>query len=530
MESKLVCKIDVETSDGRKLRGTGYPITPDRMITAAHVVTDAKRAKEGSADGDPRCITLSCGLPAQKLTTPVWLEWSGREQGVDVAVLRCELPPDLLPIHHLATQSLDKLTKWRAQGYTDFGKRRRPDHKDDYYGTLGTLAIESPTVVLNVDNGLTQAQQWRGGSGSVAFEADMPQRALAVITACQDGKKLDQLVAVPLGYLLHADGIRDGFRRAIQCETYAQRQKHYQHVIDAIASQLKTLGKALGEEGVYKIVDHLCADDTLNTQGIDRQVNEAILPGKIATCFVTHSAVIDVVRSLMALGKKLGTPPTEAVSAIIDHLLPLNYAPAIIHDLRERSTGQQLVGLIEDKVATQTLAEVIMAGYDGQPATFVVAGGEHPRLRGERALDYCDGPEEGPGVLDAEIVALRVARNMLFDLVLLKDAMQGRSPQHRGSRGETDAEQAALEGEIKAYASQLQGAVNAARYRDQRTLYCVLTAPEMHERASRRRVLDIIRAHVPCLFFVALIPQAQADNDVEFEIDDYIQGRLRHLS
>jgi len=42
MKPELICEIIVHTQAGKSRRGSGYPITPNRILTAAHVVKDAK--------------------------------------------------------------------------------------------------------------------------------------------------------------------------------------------------------------------------------------------------------------------------------------------------------------------------------------------------------------------------------------------------------------------------------------------------------------------------------------------------------
>src|SRR5262249_61999167 len=101
MKPELVCKIQVQTDEGKTCRGTGYPIARNRIITAAHVVADAK------SEGDARDIKLFFQAREKPINGPVYIEWSGTEKGVDVAVLRCELPSELQPAHKLLTTPPD---------------------------------------------------------------------------------------------------------------------------------------------------------------------------------------------------------------------------------------------------------------------------------------------------------------------------------------------------------------------------------------------------------------------------------------
>jgi hypothetical protein len=343
VEPNLVCKIEVETSGGKRRRGSGYPIGPNRIITAAHVIAEAAPAEDGAAEGDARRITLFFGVLAEKLNSSVFIEWCGKDCGVDVAVLRCRLPPALQPAHRLLTHALKKPSEWFAHGYTDFGKHKHPYGRDGYDGKLNAFSDDQPTVVLNTSNGPIVPQAWKGGSGSVVFDSDTGQVALAVVTEYQDGKKLDQLVAVPICYLLNAPTTKDRFRRAIQFELYEHREEHCKRVITTIAAKLEALGKEL----LHSVAQHICQDENIDTTSINLDANEQSLAKHLAESFVTHSAVIDVVRTLITLEPEIGPQHADKINAIIDHLLPLNYARDIIHRLREQSASSPLVGLIE---------------------------------------------------------------------------------------------------------------------------------------------------------------------------------------
>ncbi len=170
MDPDLVCKIVVRTTSGKRYRGSGYPITPDRIITAAHVVADAAYKGNAALKGAARDITLAFGVEEQPLDTPVYLEWYGADVGVDVAVLRCQFPAALQPAHELLTTPPKTPVTWEAQGYTEFGKAKRQGGQDKYNGTLLTFSAKESTVPLGCDQGLITSAQWEGGSGSVAFD------------------------------------------------------------------------------------------------------------------------------------------------------------------------------------------------------------------------------------------------------------------------------------------------------------------------------------------------------------------------
>lgn len=213
MKPELVCKIEARTEEGEESWGSGYPITPNRIITAAHVVVDAARIEDETLEGDAHDIRLSFGPKGKTVETPVYLAWL--DEGVDVAVLRCELPDEFRPTHRLLTKPRANKTDWEAKGFTVYGSKNRPNGMDDFHGRFASFAEDSQTLALEAANAPLEPEQWKGGSGSVVFE-EKTQTALAVITEYAGGKKLDDLIGVPICYLLNSEATKDDFRQAIR--------------------------------------------------------------------------------------------------------------------------------------------------------------------------------------------------------------------------------------------------------------------------------------------------------------------------
>lgn len=521
MNPDLVCKIVVRTSSGKQFRGSGYPITPNRIITAAHVVADAA-CKEGTI----RDITLTFGAQAKTLDTPVSLEWCGTEAGIDVAVLRCDLPAALQSTHELLTEPPKTPMKWFAQGYTEFGKEKRPGGKDAYDGTLSKFSAGDSTVALGCREGLITSKQWLGGSGSVAFDIKTSRTALAVITEYQSGKKLDQLVAVPICYLLKSEVTRAGFCHAIQFDSYQRREAYRSKVKNIVASKLNAL-HADNTEAFDRVAQEINALMKRGKLRINLELRPGALAEKIATGMISHIAVDDAVSCLVHIMDALRHEEAGKVADIIDHILPLNYAPSVMQRLQDQLASNQF-GLVENEVATRALAEIIMAGYDRHPAKFVLSTDSNSGVRGKTALDYYDGPESGPSVLPAVC-------NFLCDLVALLDTLWD-IPYRPRSRDTASAQsEVELQRMMDHYVVQLRGVLTGASevYRG-RTVYCVLQLPPggTPERdfckqvitEGRRRIIDKAPELERQLIFVEL---SQTPTDIrEFKIEAYVKARV----
>ena len=495
MDPKLVCKIMVDATDGKTYRGSGYPIAANRVITAAHVVADA------------RDITLFFGPQQESVDIEVNVEWSGHDDGIDVAVLRCELPSQYHPYHRLQTTPPNTPMKWFAHGFTKIAQGSRTGDIDDYHGELTKFSDSQPFVALESQDGPVQAEQWKGGSGSVAFDSDTSQIALAVITRYQGGKKLDHLVAVPICYLLNSDLTRDGFRRAIQFSSYEQREDYCKQVTQDIAAKLS----AMGEKSRREIVDAIRE----LTQGDVSGVDVESIAQQTAACMVGHTAVTDVVGCLIRLIHGISQQDSDHVADMIDYLLPLNYAPDVVQRLHQQ-VGDDQLRLVEQEVSTLTLAEIIMAGYDQKLARFVEVPEGIEDVPGLAAIDSVDGPEVGPAEPGSETTALmRATRDLLYDLL----ARLGEKP--LSSSG--DHSDANLNRDIDGNASQLRGVLRAeSNIRHRRTIYCVLKLPEeAPKREFRKEILSEVGKRAPQLVFVELMPVHTDDR--EFEVARYIK-------
>lgn len=519
MKPELVCKIEVRTEEGEENWGSGYPIAPNRIITAAHVVADAARIGDATLEEDARHIRLTFGPTGKIVEQPVYLEWFNED--VDVAVLRCELPDEFRPTHQLLTEPRTQKTDWEAKGFTVYGDKNRQNKMDDLHGRLASFSEADSTVVLEAGNAPLRSKQWKGGSGSVAFE-EKPPTALAVITDYVGGKKLDELIGIPICYLLNSEATKDSFRDAIRFDLYEKQEDYRNQVIDEIAKRLTELGEHLAP--VVETILPLLGDKASEINPADK--NYADLAHAVAAHIVNDCAINEVVGVLVGLMEEGDPAHSRSIADIIDHLLPLNYAPHIIHRLREQ-LAKDSVGLVENEVATRTLAEIIMAGYDQQATRFAKFRDSDRHVRGRTALDPHDGPEEGPSDSSTEMSnVLREVRNFLYDILAEKDNVLMDRKKASRSRPASPASDSDVKQEIEDYASRLRGPLTAiSRMHHGRTVYCVLQLPvEESQRDFRKKVLREVRQRVPQLIFVELMPAPKDDS--ELEIDTYIQARL----
>jgi hypothetical protein len=230
------------------------------------------------------------------------------------------------------------------------------------------------------------------------------------------------------------------------------------------------------------------------TSGINLGSKKEILVKQIASCMVHYCPVTPTVAHLVGLMSNMAPETKGSIADIIDDILPLNFAPNVIQQLRQQ-IDEDHFGLVENEVTTWTLAEIIMAGYDQKPTTFVVQQGRRDP-RGKTSTPYNPGPEIGPDIAESghiDNVSLAV-RDVLYHLIdLIDEAPQFES--HINVKLQID--------EMVGILTEL---LNADHNIQQRHLYYVLRLPPQGspKRAFQIEVIRHICQQIPLLMFVEL--------------------------
>jgi hypothetical protein len=214
MDKALICKIVVTTTSGKRIRGTGYPVARDRIITAAHVVENWDR------------IELYFGESNEPLhpEVPPKVCWNGMREGyveeseIDVAVIECLLPESLAPRGiTLAAGSLNR-TDYQGCGFSEKVRSEKNNGFYDFDGSFPAVTGESDQECVDCKNGpkaiegISAGDLWGGVSGTCLFEVDGKQQLLAVVTDFVDRYALPRLRVVPLPFLLRDEAFRDAIR------------------------------------------------------------------------------------------------------------------------------------------------------------------------------------------------------------------------------------------------------------------------------------------------------------------------------
>jgi len=212
MNPKLVARIKAPDTAGKSSIGTGYPISHEWVLTAAHVVAFDDR------DVAPITVEWLSHKPVEVMEVKLLDN--------DIALLRCVVPavigtPIFLPIDKLPDEQIG----WKSAGYPDV-------NGCNLFDAMGRFGVDlgDPTISLTLDD-TCRRDEWGGMSGAPVFKGD---RLCAVITT-HDQRMGKRLNAVSIPWLLASE---PEFQQAVG---YSENSHHQQFFLDEILSYLKCI-------------------------------------------------------------------------------------------------------------------------------------------------------------------------------------------------------------------------------------------------------------------------------------------------
>jgi hypothetical protein len=194
--------------DGQTVvRGTGYFVTGNRVLTAAHVLPGA-----GVREVQVRCQADKVWRPAQ--TTAAW-----RDDALDALLIEVDAGLGELPALEWADQPLLDNLPWDGRCYPVAGRVQVGGQTiSDSVGLVGTLygkgkaADAQSRLELSVD-APPEPADWTGASGSPVFVGDKLAGLIKSVPLAFDGQRLSGVAAPAL--LARAD-----FRQALTDEDW----------------------------------------------------------------------------------------------------------------------------------------------------------------------------------------------------------------------------------------------------------------------------------------------------------------------
>ncbi len=323
---------------------TGYPIAPDRVLTAAHAVCSGgvevrffRRDRETS-------------WPAQV----VWPPEGANEDvlALDVAVLSLAEAIADCPLAPGPQLDLVSGGGWESEGFpaASFKKSAGGVSPEPLKGTLHSVATGDPALKLDLTSHPEKPEGWRGYSGAPVVS---DRRLVGVLRRLPGGWE-GRVEATAFSALWQASGFQD-----------AIGDRGVRTVLDRFRAELRAeLVRRLGPEWLRKAV----AEELAGPLGSADEMAEILLSEPTLNVAVA----LRNVRYHLEAGDITGDP--LAVEDLACAALPqLEEALTAVTDaIRGRETDSSLSLSIE----TPTVAELAMARLDGRPACYEVRGGE----------------------------------------------------------------------------------------------------------------------------------------------------------
>lgn len=331
--------------------GTGYLISRDRVLTAAHVVGDAVAVsiQYDKVDGSG-VVTLDAEV-----------RWRG-DESCDVALLVLSKGPvgfDV-PLPKLAEAPIDTTTPWESRGWALAAPPAElvQDSMVDLSGDASPFLPSQKRSQLTVGPRPQRIDLWRGISGAPVFERGGSRRLLGVVAAAPENFE-NVLHASPLAAALH----QEDFLAALGSEIARERRNR-------LIADVKTLlaGAPMAANAI--------ADGSATWRSRYGKGDVAALTDELLDATDVSEALLALNRAHQSLWPGAGERRAAAkvVERVVAHIAPLLVQRGLLHALPNESGGV----LLRLPVTTTTVAELAVAGFDGRPSLWAPAKEDYP--------------------------------------------------------------------------------------------------------------------------------------------------------
>ena len=379
---QYIARIFVPTTGDKGNNGTAYPIAPNRVITAAHVLKEERNGKaiwHNSAGVLWNQHQSTVGIDWQTAT----VKWNGHDEGFDVAVLETELPTEIRGYAEPSWNPPPIGAGFHLRGFAAVGKRDEDRQAVSFEGkVLAHLPIDDE-IPIGVSFGPDLEAGWRGASGSPVL---IDGKFYAVLVNCPFGLGASQVHAVSVQKLIrnHAFVSKAGLSPDLIQE---ERRREATSEVCAILKRHPILTASLIEK--FREYGYINAEhDDMNAQQRSESIAELLTSERLAT-----KLMLDAMSSvMMTMRPSLSVRDVRQMARMIGLILPI--------------TGMRSTNLLSaegDEVlsldaVSQTIAELALAKLEGREATFA-SRAESDNLRGgARGLSKKElyPPEAGP--------------------------------------------------------------------------------------------------------------------------------------
>lgn len=368
---KFVARIFVPPKAATGRSGTAYPIAPDRVITAAHVLKG-----EGDAETWHKSADVLWNQHEETIDLdwqPAKVLWNGHDEGFDIAVLETTFPPQIRGYAEASWTPPPTGREFDIRGFAAVGKRDDGRQAVPFQGkVLAYLPIDEE-ISIGISFGPELEDGWKGASGSPVI---IDNSLYAVFVKCPFGLGARQVHVLPIHRLIRNQRFLDAAGlSAEQIDEYRRTEATKSVAAHLLAQSVFTAGL------IDKLKEQGCApadvDDANDQQRAETVA--ALLCSRTLKPKTTLEATLATVRAT-----RTSMTPSDArqVLKIISLVLPV--AGEGIGSLT-LSTGPEEAILSLDAVS-QTMAELALARLGNRAAEFSSRDATGDLPRGKRAL------------------------------------------------------------------------------------------------------------------------------------------------
>ncbi|HEX4954673.1 MAG TPA: hypothetical protein VF017_14875 [Thermoanaerobaculia bacterium] len=353
--------------------GTGFWLTPKKILTAWHVVEEAHGAgrqlgiREDGRRGDP--------LPAS-------VAWPSQTSGLDGAILHLEADADPLVAHPSVRNSpVGSGLEWRSKGWP----LAVPDNYDwaDLRGRTGSLQAGQTVLEVYVEGAPAKAELWQGISGAAVFVGGELAGVVKETEKSWDGHRL---YVTCLSALVQAPGFCEALELPVGEE--AERTQRRERLLAKIEALLRRHDGAAASllANLPPPEGSPAWGEALNEQdGVGALFRELTHRSELFQVLVALDKAHEGLLGSEADPRDRGSIPAEnlawarTLEELTSLLIPVLYEAGLVQ--MSVAAGSSLVSL---PVYSPTVAEFLLSARDVRPALFQKPTREddHPAAQG----------------------------------------------------------------------------------------------------------------------------------------------------
>ncbi|MBF0346086.1 MAG: hypothetical protein HQL81_00320 [Magnetococcales bacterium] len=372
-----VVLISVPSKDGLAELATGYPVAPNLILTARHVLETKDRDNQKPIKakwwyhkpkvvGDQGWLTLADDA----------IVWRG-EGELDAALLRLPekewTPKEYL---FLSSDRPSEDTRWASEGFPHVARRKELPKATSFQGNVYSKADAESYFELSEDANPDREAGWKGVSGMAVF---VRRKILGIVRSIPTGFKSARLHAVPSWKMLEDPA----FRKAIGYDDKQKRLNEYRG---------RLMGKIKKSFEVFdSVARRLNKNDTWSGAPPEKKV------GILADCFLEtslHDMLSAFNDELLNAVENGEVHHADVLFDVVMLLLPALHDHGIVEGIRSDKKENKAL-FVQLPACLATVAEIVMAGVDGRETRFRPRDRERQFPKG--VLQLPDAPDSGFG-------------------------------------------------------------------------------------------------------------------------------------